>query len=571
MTSLRTGAEAFVDALEQEGVTCIFGLPGTQTVALYEALRRSSIRAIVPTHELGAAFMAYGFARASGQVGVLLTIPGPGFAFAPAGLAEAHLDGVPIVHVTLAPSRGPTGQPALQALNQVAIARPLVKAVFRVERRDDLADIVREAIHTAQRPEAGPVFVEIADDALRATGVSSSHPSPREPEPVAKPSRSAGAIDAFINRIALAERPVILVAGDFARSGARLARVASTGRLPIFVPSPSRGVMPEDHPWVLCCDELRTRYDQIASAIALADLVVVLGTRLTHTATAGFRLVLNAERVVCVSESDDELPHGYRASAMLHAPVDAVLARLESEAGRFASTWTEAELDERRALFASAMPAEPPEPVVNGGSAAAFFAELRAGLPRDAIVVTDSGLHQALVRRHLPVLGATGLIFPCELQSMGFGLPVAMGAKIARPDRPIVVVMGDGGFAMSGMELLTAMRDGIHVIVLVFNDGKLNLIRQQQLREYGNAYATDLHELDFERFAQACGVGYLRASDGIADALTEALAARQTTLIEVVVGDSSRIRLGTARSYTKESVRRAIGPRLVNWIKRSFR
>ena len=110
---------------------------------------------------------------------------------------------------------------------------------------------------------------------------------------------------------------------------------------------------------------------------------------------------------------------------------------------------------------------------------------MRAALPRDAIVVTDSGLHQALVRRHFPVLGETGLIFPCELQSMGFGLPAAIGAKIARPDRVVVVVMGDGGFAMSGMELLTAARDGIHVIVVVFNDGKLNLIRLQQLREYG--------------------------------------------------------------------------------------
>ncbi len=571
MTSLRTGAEAFVDALEQEGVTCVFGLPGTQTVALYEALRRSSIRAIVPTHELGAAFMAYGFARASGQVGVLLTIPGPGFAFAPAGLAEAHLDGIPIVHFTLAPSRGPTGQPALQALNQVAVARPLVKAVFRVERRDEVADVVREAIRMARRPEPGPVFVEMTDDALRATGVASSHPSPREPEPLAKASRSAGAIDAFVARIAQAKRPAILVAGDYARSGAHLAHVASTGRVPVFVPSPSRGVMPEDHPWVLCCDELRTRYDQITSAIALADLIVVLGTRLTHTSTAGFKLTLPAERVVCVSESGEELPHGYRASVMLHANVDAVLTRLESETDRFESAWTETEVGERRALFASATPAEPPEPVVNGGSAATFFAALREVLPRDAIVVTDSGLHQVLARRHFPVLGAPGLIFPCELQSMGFGLPVAMGAKLARPDRAVVVVVGDGGFAMSGMELLTAARDGIHVIVVVFNDGKLNLIRQQQLREYGHAHATDLHELDFELFAQAAGVGYRRASNGAAAVLAGALASRQSTVVEVFVGDSNRIRLDTARSYARESVRRAIGPRIVNWLKRSFR
>jgi acetolactate synthase-1/2/3 large subunit len=571
MTSLRTGAEAFVDALGQEGITCVFGLPGTQTVALYEALRRSSIRAIVPTHELGAAFMAYGFARASGQVGVLLTIPGPGFAFAPAGLAEAHLDGVPIVHFTVTPSRGPTGQPGLQALDQAAIARPLVKAVFRVERRDELADVVHEAIRAARRPDAGPVFVEMADEALRAPGDQATRPARRGYEPAAIPSGSAGAIETLIARISQAKRPTILVAGEFSASGQRLAHIASAGRVPVFITSPSRGVMPEDHPWVLCCDEQRTRYDQITSAIALADLIVVLGTRLTHTATAGFKLALPAERVVCVSESGGELPHGYRASVMLRATVDAVLARLESETGRFESTWTEAEVGERRALFASAVPADPPEPVVNGGSAATFFTALRDALPRDAIVVTDSGLHQALVRRHFPVLGATGLIFPCELQSMGFGLPVALGAKLARPDRAVVVVMGDGGFAMSGMELLTAARDGIHVIVVVFNDGKLNLIRQQQLREYGNAHATDLHELDFERFAQAAGVGYGRASDDVAGVLADALASRQATIVEVVVGDSNRIKVATARSYARESVRRAVGPGIVDWLKRTFR
>lgn len=571
MTSFRTGAQAFADVLEQEGVTCVFGLPGTQTVATYEALRHSSIRAIVPTHELGAAFMAYGFARASGRVGVLLTIPGPGFAFAPAGLAEARLDGVPIVHFTLAPSRGPTGQPAFQALDQVAVARALVKAVFRVEQRGDLPDIVREAIRTAARPEAGPVFVEMTDAALRATSESSHDPAHRAPDSVATAPGSGGSLEAFITRVTQAKRPAILVAGHYSASGERLARVASAGRVPVFVPPPSRGVMPEDHPWLLCGDDQRTRYEHVTAALALADLVVVLGTRLTHIATAGFRLALPAERVVCVSESDEELPHGYRASVTLHASVDAVLQRLEAEAGRFASTWTQAEAGAWRARFASDVPTEPPEPVVNGGDAATFFAEMRSALPRDAIVITDSGLHQALVRRHFPVLGETGLIFPCELQSMGFGLPAAIGAKIARPDRAVVVVMGDGGFAMSGMELLTAAREGIPVIVVVFNDGKLNLIRLQQLREYGTAHGTDLRPLELERFAQAMGVGYRHAGDGTVRALTDALASPKATLVEVTVGDSNRIRMATARSYARESVRRAIGPDFVNWLKRRFR
>lgn len=565
MDTRRTGAQAFADALEQEGVTCIFGLPGTQTVGLYEALRRSSIRTIVPTHELGAAFMAYGFARASGQVGVLLTIPGPGFAFAAAGLAEALLDGVAIVHFTLAPSTGPTDEAGFQALDQLAIARPLVKAVLRVERRADIRRVVREALRTARQPEAGPVFVEMTDDALRATGESPTH----APDQVVPPP--GGSPDALITRIAEAKRPAVFVAGDFSASGARLARVATNGRVPVFVPAPSRGVMPEDHPWVLCCDGLRTRRENINSALANADLIVVLGTRLTHVATGGFKVALPADLVICVSESGEILPHGYRASKTVHASVNTVLARLESECGRFESTWSETEVAEMRRQLMSGMPAEPPEPIVNGGDAATFFAELRSVLPRDAIVVTDSGLHQALVRRHFPVFGASGLLFPSELQSMAFGLPVGIGAKIAQPSRVVVVVMGDGGFAMSGMELLTAARDGIHVVVVVFNDGKLNLIRLQQLREYGVSHGTDLHELDLQRFAQAVGVDYRHAGHGAVRAFTEALAAGRTTIVEVVVGDSNRIRVTAARSYGRESVRHLAGPRVITWLKRWFR
>jgi acetolactate synthase-1/2/3 large subunit len=329
--------------------------------------------------------------------------------------------------------------------------------------------------------------------------------------------------------------------------------------------------MPEDHPWMLCCDDQRTQFESIRAALSHADLVVLLGTRLTHVATAGFRLTFAENRTVCVSESGAALPHGYQAAVTIQASIAAVLERLESEAPRFASCWSEADVREWRARFDSNMQTEPPEPVVNGGSAAEFFREMRSALPRDAIVVTDSGLHQTLVRRHFPVLGPSGLVFPCELQSMGFGLPAAIGARLAQPKRVVVVVMGDGGFAMSGLELLTACRDDVPVIVVVFNDGKLNLIRLQQLREYGVAHGTDRRGPDLERFAAAVGVRFLVASPSASAAFRDAVASGETTIIEVVVGDSNKIRRVRATSYAKETLRRAIGPAIVNWLKRRFR
>ena len=157
--STRTGAELFCDALARAGVECVFGVPGTQTVEIYEALRASRIRSVVPTHELAAAFMANGYARTSGKVGVLLTISGPGVAFAPAGLAEAKLDGIALVHFTITPALGPTGEPSFQSFDQAALARPLVKQTLRATETGEIGQVVRDAMALAGARERGPVFV----------------------------------------------------------------------------------------------------------------------------------------------------------------------------------------------------------------------------------------------------------------------------------------------------------------------------------------------------------------------------------------------------------------------------
>ncbi len=564
----RTGAEALCDALEREGVECVFGLPGTQTVEIYDALRSSRIRSIVPTHELAAAFMANGYARASGKPGVLITISGPGVAFAPAGLAEAKLDGVPLVHFTVAPATGPTGDPSFQAFDQTAFARPIVKAVLRASERGQIASVAREAFVLATAPEPGPVFVEIAARALRERAADS--PTDRA---VAPHVSRGGTIDdlslaALVELVAAAKRPLFFVACDCADAAEALANVATSGRVPVLVPAPSRGVVPEDHAWTLCCDDQRTSFAQVQEVVSAADLVVVIGTRLTHVATAGFRLALAPERVVCVSDTGATLPHGYAARMYAHSSPSRALERLAGAASRFASAWSASEVSQWRQRFGDAKPTDPPEPVVEGGTPAAFFAALRAALPRDAFLVTDSGLHQVLTRRHYDVLSPRGLVYPSDFQSMGFGLPAAIGAKLAAPARAVVVVMGDGGLAMTGLELLTAAREKIPVVVIVFNDGQLNLIRLQQLKEFGRASGVELLVPDLEPFAQSVGAQYRAATNDFAKTMAEALENKGPTLIEVAVGDSRMIAGVRAKSLARETVRRIIGPGVVSWLKR---
>jgi acetolactate synthase-1/2/3 large subunit len=562
----RTGAEALCDALEHEGVECVFGLPGTQTVEIYDALRSSRIRSIVPTHELAAAFMANGYARASGKPGVLITISGPGVAFAPAGLVEAKLDGVPLVHFTVAPAIGPTGDPSFQAFDQTAFARPIVKAVLRANEREQIASVVREALALATAPEPGPIFVEIAARALRERAADS--PTDRAVAPSRGGTIDDRSLAELVESVAAAKRPLFFVACDCGDAAEALANVATAGRVPVLVPAPSRGVVPEDHAWTLCCDDQRTSFAQIQEIVSSADLVVVIGTRLTHVATAGFRLALAPERVVCVSDTGATLPHGYSARSYAYSSPSRALASLAAAASRFASTWSASDVSRWRQRFDDDRPTDPPEPVVEGGTPAAFFAALRAALPRDAFLVTDSGLHQVLTRRHYDVLSPQGLLYPSDFQSMGFGLPAAIGAKLAAPARAVVVVMGDGGLAMTGLELLTAARERLPVVVVVFNDGQLNLIRLQQLKEFGRASGVELLVPDLEQFALSVGAQYRAATNDFAKTMAGALENKGPTLIEVAVGDSRTIAGVRAKSLARETVRKIVGPGVVSWLKR---
>jgi acetolactate synthase-1/2/3 large subunit len=183
-------------------------------------------------------------------------------------------------------------------------------------------------------------------------------------------------------------------------------------------------------------------------------------------------------------------------------------------------------------------------------------------------VVTDSGLHQTLARRHLEVLSPRGLIVPSDFQSMGFGLPAAIGAKLAAPDRAVVAVIGDGGFAMSAMELLTAVRERIALTLVVFNDGQLNRIRLQQLAQYGHAAGCEILNPDFEAFANAVGVAYARGDGDVEGMLRTAIQRDSPTLVEVVLGDSAAIRVERARGLARGSARRALRSSPLRWLAR---
>jgi len=550
-----TGGERLCRALEELGVEAVFGLPGSQNVGLFEALRMSRLRTVVATSELAAAFMANGYARATGRPGVLATIPGPGFTYALTGLAEALLDSTPLLHIVGRPADGPGRRFQLQALDQRAILAPMVKRVFDLDNLENVEAVLADAYALCLSGEPGPVAVQIPskleDDAGPPRSVKAAPTSP--PTPDTRDLQS---------RLAEARRPLLYVGQGACGAAAELAELVESRRIPLVATSSARGILPENHPWVVPFDRGST--EALNELAERADLILALGCKFSHNGAHGFRLKLPAGRLVQVDASSAVLGANYDASFLLEADVPWLVRTLldaTKTSPSAPSEWTTEEIDEWRqrayARYDSAW-----EPKVRGLSPPTietFFAALRGAMPAESCLVLDSGLHQMLARRHFPVLGPGGLMLPADLQAMGFALPAAIGARIGRPDRPVAALLGDGGFAMSGFELLTAVRERLRLTVVVFNDGHYGLIRKQQLGQHRHAYGTDLRNPDFEGIAEACGARYCRLGDGAEGDLTKVVAGPGVTLIEVVLRDAGRQRT--------RQVRRGLA-RILQWLYR---
>ncbi len=548
-------AAAIREALQRLGAQAAFGLPGGPNQVLFQALRGGATRLIVPTHELAAAFMAGSYGRIDGRPGVLLTIPGPGFAFAIDGLAEAWQDSAPLVHVVSAPPAEPYRRLRHQGLDQAAMARPVVKAVFGVREVAQIDTVLGAAWECARAAEPGPVLVQLGAD-------EEAHP-PRVPDPDFEAARRIWA------RIHAARRPVLLLGQGCAHAAPMVRAYVERTGTPLFSTPSGRGIVSESSPWCLCYDTLRESTAALNELLGEADLVLAVGARLAHNGTAGGALRLPRHKFAHVDANPANLNALYPASDSAALPAQAFFALPEAAAAP-RTDWTLAALAPRRAQIAS-IAVDSPEPRYAGRPPREFFAALRAALPDEALVVTDSGLHQVLARRYFEVRAPHGLFLPTDLQSMGFGLPAAIAARLAAPGRPVVALVGDGGALMSGLELAVAVRERLALTVIVFNDGYLNQIRMQQLETAGQDHGVTLPHIDFRALAQAVGAHHVAADAHLA-CLGECVRSSRVTLIEIPVSDGAAIAAAALKQRAKALVGRALGPswraRARAWLRR---
>ena len=547
-----TGAEILVEALSYEGVDTLFGYPGGAVLHIYDELwrARDRITHYLVRHEQGAVHMAEGYARATGRVGVVLVTSGPGATNAVTGIANAYMDSTPLVVITGQVPKHLIGTDAFQEVDTVGITRPCVKHNYLVRDARDLAGVVREAFYLARSGRPGPVVIDIPKDvsAARADYSRLDHVGfPFSDAPPAIDRRAAGqAMEEILN----AQRPVVYAGGGIANSGAgeSLRQFAEALRLPVAPTLMGLGGFPSSHP--LCLGMLGMHGTYTANmAVAECDLLLALGVRFDDRVTGKLATFAPQARVIHVDIDPANIGKNVAPSLALAADVKQALQeflRLATEqdhqlkqsiASR--SLWWDRIRAWQRSQplrFSGSQMQIKPQAVVH---------ELHRLTKGNAIITTDVGQHQMWMAQFYPFTKTRQLITSGGLGTMGFGLPAAIGAKLACPSELVVAVVGDGGFQMTNQELATAIQYEIPVKVVVMNNGYLGMVRQWQEMFYDRTYSeVDISVApDFVKLAEAYGAAGFRAErpDELPDALAAALNYKGVAVIDIAVSKEENV------------------------------
>ena len=501
-----SGAELFVKCLEAEKVDIVFGYPGGAVIDLYHELDQSKIRHILVRHEQAAVHAADGYARASNRVGVAVATSGPGATNMVTGIATAMMDSSPVVCITGQVSSGLIGSDAFQEIDITGITLPITKHNYLVSKPGEIAQVVREAFYIARSGRPGPVLVDITKDALQTPCEFAWPADPKLPGYRPKHTPGEDALRQAVDLINGASRPVILAGHGVIQSGATatIRALAERAQIPVAMTLLGIGGFHGSHPLNLGMMGMHGEA-WVNHAIQEADLLLACGVRFDDRVTGNLQTYATGAKKIHVEIDPSEINKNVKVDVALvgdlREVLDGILPRV---AAADHGDW----LRYIRDLKGDAAVRDITNLPDSGHLYAAHvIQDLWHETEGDTIVVTDVGQHQMWEAQYYRHETPRSLITSGGLGTMGFALPAAIGAKVARPEAEVWAVVGDGGFHMTMAELATVVQEKLDLNIAIIDNGYLGMVRQLQEFFYQRRYAaTPLVNPDFCKLVEAYGL-----------------------------------------------------------------
>lgn len=544
--AMLSGAQILIESLAREGAEAVFGYPGGVTLPVYDVLYDHPLRHVLVRHEQNAVFAAEGYARATGKAGVCMATSGPGATNLTTGLVDALMDSIPVVAITGQVPQALIGRDAFQEADTFGITRSATKHNYLVKDVGELSQTIREAFYIATSGRPGPVLVDITKDVLLAeapySGLHAMEPLRGyrlkvQPEPAA--------VERAVEFLWNARRPYIYAGGGIISSGAsaELVRFSELLEAPLAHTVMGLGGMPTGHPNFISMLGMHGSY-AANMGITQCDALIGLGVRFDDRVTGRLDAFAPEAKVLHVDIDPAEINKNRRADVGVVGDAKAVLQRLIERLMETRETLGEKRRQERLAWMRHirAMKREHPfryEESSEEIKPQYLMEQLDAISGGDAIVTVDVGQHQMWAAQYLRFNGPRLWQSSSGLGSMGFGVPAAVGAKVARPDCNVIAIVGDGGFMMSIPELATIATNRLPLKIIVMNNNTLGMVRQWQELFYGKRYSevaiTSFPDASLLAASFGIAGGSVSSPDDLEDALRHAFAEPGPYLLNVQV------------------------------------
>ena len=527
-------SELLVKCLEAEGVKYIFGIPGEETLDLLDALCDSAVTFIPTRHEQGAAFMANAWGRLTGSPGVCLSTLGPGATNLITGVADAFLDRSPMVAVTGQIEQLRIHKESHQYVDIVSIFKPITKWNARIEGASVIPEVVRKAFKLSSVEKPGPTHIELPED----VAVENTDERPVPPLVITYPEPEPHLIREAVRAIKEAKRPLILAGSSVirGRASSALRKFAEKSHISVSTSFMGIGAVPADSEFFLSTYGLQPR-DYISCGFDRADLVIAVGYDFAEFAPEYFNPDKD-KKIIHIDFTPAEIDAHYKALE-LAGDIAATLTILTEHVDFQKDHIYDAKL---REMIKTSLNIElkgfPLKPLK-------IIQEIRNNLKRDDILISDVGAHKIWIARFYPVYEPNTAIISNGYSSMGFAIPASISAKMLYPEKKVIAVCGDGGFMMSAAEFETAVRLGLPIVCLIFNDGGYGLIEWKQMKKFAREFGCRFKNPDFVKFAESFGAkGYrVEAEDELGPIIKDALSQKVPSVIDCPVDYSENLKL----------------------------